>query len=171
MINMDQLIKLYRISKDEDMGQLPSLSEEGLDVEIFKPTILRLGLDEAEKIKRIFWYIITLGQYRVLYVKQDHKIAHYSFIIPRNFRFPFMKTGDLQIGPCFTYPDFRKRGIYTKVLRLIPKILGETGSKYWIYTTQNNLVSQKAIEKAGYGFITYLKSTSFLRILKQVKAG
>ena len=168
---MDQLIKLYRMSKDEAMGQVSLLSEDGLVVEIFKPKILRLGLDGEEKVKRILWYIITLGQYHILYVKQDHRIAHYSFIIPKNFRFPFMNPGDLQIGPCFTYPGFRNRGIYTKVLCLIPNILGEAGSGFWIYTTQNNLVSQKAIERAGYRFFDYMKGTPILRILKQTKAG
>jgi len=166
---MGNLIKLYRISKENDSGQIPIFLEDDFKIEIFKPTILKLGLDKSERFKRILWFIITFGQYIILYVIHDNQIAHYSFIIPKNFRFPFMKTNDLQIGPCFTYPGFRKQGIYTKVLKFIPNFFGKTGTTFWIYTTQSNLLSQKAIEKAGYIFVSYMKSTSLFRILKQVK--
>ena len=105
---------------------------------------------------------------RIFYIMKGNQVAHYSFITPKNFRFPFMKEKDLQIGPCFTFPEFRGHGLYGQALKLIPLLFIKQANIFWIYTTSTNIVSQYVIEKAGYDMQYMVKSSGLLRILKKI---
>jgi hypothetical protein len=165
---MTKLLKLYKktIREDENMP-IQSFSDDGYSVLIFKPTLFRFGIDNSERINRFLLYFVTMGRYRILYVMKGHKVLHYSFIIPKTFRFPFMGPNELEIGPCFTDIHYRGRGIYTRVLQLIPYIFKESAKTFWIYTVQSNIISQKAIEKSEFNYYGLLRITGILRILKQ----
>jgi predicted GNAT family acetyltransferase len=166
---MTRLFKLYKKTiNDLDLTPIIGFSDFGYSILIFKPTLLRLGVDNSEMIKKFLWYFITMGRYRILYIMEDKKVVHYSFIIPKNFRFPFIGPDDLEIGPCFTENNYRGRGIYTRVLQMIPQIFKDSARTFWIYTLQNNNISQRAIEKAGYNSCGLARNTKVLRILKQV---
>lgn len=166
-----QMFKLYykkSIIRDESAASC--LSADGaFTYKVFKPTIFKTGIDKSELIKRYLWYFITFGKLRILYIMDGDKVAHYSFIIPKNFRFPFMSKDDLQIGPCYTNPEYRGKGLYTHALRLIPLIFFKRTKIFWIYTTEKNAISQHVIEKAGYIFQGLMNASGFLRVLKMIK--
>lgn len=168
---MPQLFKLYKKADfnqdDTPFSCLPV--DFPYTYRVFQPSIMRTGLNDAEILKRFLWYLITLGKLRIFYIMDGDIAIHYSFLIPKNFRFPFMNKGDLQIGPCYTDPKFRGRGLYFQALKLIPKLFFEQTSNFWIYTTDTNMISQHVIEKAGYCFSGYFISTGWLRILKKQK--
>jgi RimJ/RimL family protein N-acetyltransferase len=168
---MPQLFKLYKKTGfNQDETPVTGLSADlPYTYKVFRPSIMKTGLDNSENLKRFLWYLITLGKLRIFYIMERDIVIHYSFIIPKNFRFPFMNKGDLQIGPCFTDPKFRGRGIYTHALKLIPTLFSKQTSNFWIYTTDVNKISQHVIEKAGYGFNGYFISSGLLRILKKQK--
>jgi hypothetical protein len=163
---MGVVLKLYKTDKRQEKapGELPFI--EDMTIEVYEPSIFRISPDKSGWIRKKLWFLITLGNYKVIYIKKGANLVHYSYIIPRNFRFPFMGKEDLQIGPCFTYPGYRNLGIYSRVLRLIPYLFGEAGTIFWIYTSQTNIISQKAIEKSGFEFVAKMEISSFLRILK-----
>lgn len=55
------------------------------------------------------------------------------------------------IGPCFTHPAYRGKGLYTYVLLKICDFLKEKGKeRAFICTKTNNLASMRGIEKAGF---------------------
>lgn len=166
---MPQIFKLYKktdFNQDETPDQcLPA--DFPYTCKVFRPMFMRTGLNNAEILKRFLWYLITLGRLRIFYIMDGDIVIHYSFIIPKNFRFPFMDKGDLQIGPCFTDPKFRGRGLYSQALKLIPSLFSKQTSNFWIYTTDVNVISQHVIEKAGYGFNGYFISSGLFRILKR----
>lgn len=139
-----------------------------LTLKIFKPTIYKLGLEKSDCLKKLLWFIITGGRMKIFYIIDGKNVAHYSVILPKNFRFPFMKKGDLQIGPCFTYPSHRGIGLYTLALKLIPLLFSKQTDLFWIYTTETNRISQRTIEKAGFGFQGLVKSVGPLRILEMI---
>lgn len=61
-----------------------------------------------------------------------------------------MKKNDLEIGPCYTYPEFRGKGIYPKVLTKICQKRGGDSISFYMIVDENNLSSIKGIEKAGF---------------------
>jgi len=55
------------------------------------------------------------------------------------------------IGPCFTHPAYRGKGLYPYVLLKICEFLKEKGKdRAFICTKINNLASAQGIEKAGF---------------------
>jgi len=167
---MPQELRLYR-KMSCSSGELDHKLTLAVDykIQIFVPTVFRKGLDKAELIKRNIWYLITLGKYKIVYIMHGNKIAHYSYIIPKNFRFPFMKKGDLQIGPCYTYPSYRGKGLYADALKYIFSIFSDEDRVFWIYTAQNNEASRHVIEKSGFEFQNLLRNSGVFRILKKNK--
>ncbi len=166
---MGTVLKLYRIDKRQEKEPTGLPFSDDLRMEVYEPSIFRAFPDKSEFIRRKLWLLITLGNYKVIYIKKDGIIVHYTYLIPRNFRFPFMGKKDIQIGPSFTYPEYRNLGIYSKVLRLIPSLFGETGTIFWIYTSQKNTTSQRGIEKSGFEFVANMKISSLLRILRPIE--
>jgi len=162
-------LRLYRIDKRQEMESTGLPFSDDLKMEVYEPSIFRASPDKSEFMRRKLWFLITLGNYKVIYIKKGGNIVHYSYLIPKNFRFPFMGKKDFQIGPCLTYPEYRNLGIYSKVLRLIPSLFGETGTIFWIYTSQKNTSSQRVIEKSGFEFVANMKISSFLRILRPIE--
>ena len=63
-----------------------------------------------------YWNIVTLGKARVYVVYDKRMIIHTSFVIRGIEKFPFLKSKDIEIGPCWTHPSYRGRNIYPAVL-------------------------------------------------------
>ena len=51
----------------------------------------------------------------------------------------------------FTFKEFRNRGYYAKILKLIRNF--NTKKKFWIYCLSNNYSSKKGIENSNFKFI------------------
>jgi RimJ/RimL family protein N-acetyltransferase len=80
-----------------------------------------------------------------------------------------MKKRDFEIGPCFTYPEFRGRGIYVKVIKSICSQIGNNKTVFYMIVDKNNIASVKGIEKAGfrkYGEVKVSKIFKRYRIAK-----
>ena len=167
---MVKSFKLYRKITGTLGITIPEiLNEYHFTYKVFSPKLLNTGLDKSERFKRLLWFIITRGKLRILYFFDGTKIVHYSFVITKNLRFPFMAKSDLQIGPCFTNSNYRGKGLYTRALTLIPELFSHQTDTFWIYTTEKNIVSQHAIEKAGYVFQGRYMHHGIFRILKKIK--
>ena len=80
-----------------------------------------------------------------------------------------MKKGDYEIGPCFTIPTARGKGLYTKVLNYITGDLHYQNASFYMLVNKNNLPSVKGIERAGFSLIGHAGRTSFLKIYHEVK--
>ena len=48
-------------------------------------------------------------EYCVYLVFHGKALVHYSVVRSRDYRFPFMDAGDIQVGPAWTHPDHRRR--------------------------------------------------------------
>lgn len=101
----------------------------------------------------IYWNIISLGKARA-YIMTDTngEIAHYSFVMPKCYKFPFMRSprsGDIVIGPCVTTEKDRGRGLYPYVLSRIIESHTNGGTIYMI-VRDDNTSSIRGITKVGF---------------------
>ena len=70
--------------------------------------------------------------------------------MPKIFIFSFMKRNCIHIGPCFTDKDFRGRGYYPALLKIIMNDYRDRTEEFYIFCTASNLASQRGIAKAGF---------------------
>lgn len=145
---------LYKIDST-DVKNMPMDSCNEIDLKVFTPSLRGLFL-KSEKIGiktaciRLLFQVMTFGKAQIYYVQSGNDIIHTSYVIPACVKFPFMDRDDLEIGPCYTYPAFRGKGIYPKVLSEICRRRGNDTSSFYMIVDDTNLPSIKGIEKAGF---------------------
>ncbi len=120
------------------------------DIEIFVPTLFKLKEHSSKILIYLFWFLFTKGHYRIIYVKKDNSIIHYTHILPKFFKFPFMNTNDLEIGPSWTDEAYRGKGIFPAVLAYVALCWKEEKRTFYAFTNIENHSSQKAILKADF---------------------
>jgi len=130
----------------------------------FDPTTFNLKLHNGSILLYLFWYIFSFGRYRIFYIidKKSDTIAHYSHILPKIFKYSFMKKQEFQIANCYTYPEFRGNRLFSFALSFI----GESEDVFWVGTRDDNNASIKSIERAGYLRVLKVYKSNFLGIYK-----
>lgn len=159
-------LRLYRFDGVNNLNEDMRKFIENYDISILSPSFVSLHKYGYGWFVNLCWFIVSMGKIEILLVKKENELAHFSYIIPKVFRFPFMKNDDIQVGPCFTCESYRQHGIYTAVLQYIQFLYGEKNKTIWIYTTHTNIPSQKAIMKAGFKFYA---NTTMSRITKIIQ--
>lgn len=97
--------------------------------EFSKIEILKITPQLTGMLKSMYWNIITLGKAKA-YVIRDNtgKVIHSSYVIPKCYKFPFLRRGyhDIEVGPCVTDSEQRGRGLCPYVLTgILCRELGE----------------------------------------------
>ena len=156
----------------------PDKNKDGvLDTKIFVPSIKNGFFMRGEKgtlknlmVRVVFW-VITFGKAKIFYVNDNSgSLMHTSYVVTPCYKFPFMKKGDFEIGPCFTYPEFRGQGIYVKVLKSICSCLGDENTTFYMIVDENNTASVKGIEKSGFHRCGEVTSSKFLKRYQKKRA-
>lgn len=132
-----------------DEGSLKNVLSE-YTTEVFHPTLLHLKEHTSSILIYLFWLLFTKGKYRIIYVKKDDDIIHYTHVLPKFFKFPFMGSKDLEIGPAWTDEAYRGRGIFPAVLTYALHYFKEDKKIFYTFAYADNTSSQKAILKAGF---------------------
>lgn len=132
---------------------------------IWKPKGLRIWpkgfinyLKEMRKypiINMVYWWLFYYvlkrnSDYSIVIIKKDEDVAHYSVILPKNYRFPFAQNNDLIIGPVWTNPNYRKKGLVYFSLSVIFEKFSTATRQFWWICNEKNIASQISIEKAGF---------------------
>lgn len=161
------MIYLYKLeSKD-----LCSIKHFKCDIKLkeFTPSIKNFLLP-GEKVSlkticvRILFHVITLGSARLFYVQSiNGDLMHTSYVIPECIKFPFMSRGDYEIGPCYTYPAYRGKGIYSNVLYGICNKMKNTNPTFYMIVDEANEPSIKGIEKAGFVRCGVVQKSKFIK--------
>ena len=98
----------------------------------------------------IQWNVAAMGKVKAYTVYDNGKTIHSSYVVWGSEKFRFLKKGDIEIGPCWTHPDYRGLGIYPAVLsHIIQKELAGGGTAYMIIH-ETNEASQRGVAKAGF---------------------
>jgi len=124
----------------------------------FKPTLKKLMIHSASKLRYFFWYLITLGRFEIIYVKElkTNIICHYSHIFPKTLQFPFMSKDEKHIINCYTNSEYRGKGFFPFVINQASK---KYSNKCWIISAEDNLSSQHGILKTGFKMVGRGKKT------------
>ena len=94
----------------------------------------------------------------------DGRLAHYSWV-QRSGSHPITEagasvpvgSGEFWIYNCRTVERARRKGIYSATLeRIVNDHFEEGYCTGWIYTSQENIASQKGILRAGFGLVATL---------------
>ncbi len=153
----------YKLNVNESYGYFKLLPD--YHVIIHSPNLFSLNLHTRFKFINLFWYVFTLGRYKIYYIYDKNKIVHFSYVMPKIFKFGFMKhKNSVHIGPCWTHEEYRGKGIYPAVLS---KICADYfGKDIYIFTDIGNIPSQKGIKKVGFKQIGQGYKSKFLGIYK-----
>ena len=120
-------------------------------------------------VARFCFQWMTFGKARIFYVEDENgNLIHTSYVIPKCFKFPFLKKADYEIGPCHTYSEYRGKGIYPMVLRYITSHVGEQDSTFYMIVDSTNISSIRGVLKAGFVQCgTVRKSRIFKRYFRE----
>lgn len=165
---------------------VPKEIENDFQYSIWKPIGIRIWpkgflkyIKEMRKlpiVNMVFWWIVYKalkrnGDYSILIIKANQDIAHYTVILPKNYRFPFADKNDLILGPVWTNPKYRKKGLVYYSLKIILKEFGGKRRQLWWISNENNIASRISVEKAGFKYYgkgkimnNWLKVFSYFKI-------
>ena len=135
-------------------------------IERFSPTFFTLKKHTANTLLYIFWFLTTFGKYQIIYLKKDDDILHYTHILPKFFKLPFLGLNDLEIGPSWTKESYRGKGIFPAVINYSVQCFKEKGRSFHIFAHIDNVPSQKAIRNAGFCMWAKGYKTDFFGIYK-----
>jgi RimJ/RimL family protein N-acetyltransferase len=147
---------MFYILKSECMKHNETTLSEGYSFEIWKPKICKLIPNVPVKWPFFIWSVLHYlrlfknSNYGVSIVYQDGKIVHYCAILPKFFRTTFMSKNDLEIGPCWTHVEHRRKGIATYAIQKALETYKEHDCRFWYIVGEDNHASRQLAEKLGF---------------------
>ena len=143
--------------------------ESDYHLEVWSPEIYRLMPRNLFFKPIIIWWLFY---YFKIFKNRDYKIfliyfrnkevAHYSVVLPKHFKTPFMEENDLQIGPIGTNESHRRRGLAHYAINKILESYKGQKRNFWYITREENETSRKFVE--GVGFTKYGEGTKIKKI-------
>jgi hypothetical protein len=122
-----------------------------------------------------WWALDLFGRFRnhdyaVLIVRRNGRAVHRTCLIPKYFRWPFMKDGDLQVSSIWTAEEHRCLGLAAYAVEQAVEIFCKPGRTFWYVTHPDNLPSLSLCRGVGFDLHCVARRTSRfnLRILGQL---
>jgi len=143
---------IYSKNRAISSPDLPS----GYQLKIWKPSVPELNPRGLPKFPFILWSMMHYlklfknTNYRIFLVYYENKIAHYSVVLPKHFKYPFMDDNDIQIGPVGTDVKHRRKGLASYTVGKIIETYKNTECKFWYLTRDGNIPSKAFIESLGF---------------------
>ena len=146
---------LYKFDRFRRTTALLNCKE--LEIIKFRPSAFHLYYSSENRDSKSFrtslfrFYIslLTAGKTTIyLALDKNKNIIHTAYVIPRNFKYPFLLENEYAIGPCCTKLEARGRGIYPFVLSNI--VSANPKNEYYMFINENNCSSIRGVKKAGF---------------------
>lgn len=147
-------------------GTLP----EGYRCEVWKPKLWHIMPMSLRSLRTagslVHWYDLLFywlfqnfaifaknRKYEIVLILHGKQTAHYSVVRTCDFRFPFMQYADIQVGPAWTHPSHRHRGLASLALaKVVNRWSAVKGSVWWICLQENN-PSNLAAMSSGFNLV------------------
>lgn len=155
--------------KEKEGNALADRSEYDFTIMEFRPSVRKVYLDGEQKsvkttLVRLWFQLQTFSKATlVCAIDSSNKALHTSYVVPKCLKFPFLRKNDYIIGPCFTQPQCRGRGIYPAVLKHICDSKGDESTRFYMAVDSKNHSSIRGIEKAGFRLCGVVKKTRVLK--------
>lgn len=138
------------------------------ELKVFRPSLFCLTssyerVDIKTKLSRMQFLLVTKGQYKIYHLCDGENIVHTAYVVPQCGKFPFMKKGDYEIGPCITSEAYRRRGAYRYVLSKILENESSTSGTAYMIVSDTNIASRKGIESIGFMQVGSVKCKGLLK--------
>lgn len=155
-MGLEESCIFYCSTPNSAVVPVPSLPE-GCEWAVWRPS-LRSCWPEGTSEGRRFWLVRWLMHYLGLYsgrvygailVRNQQRIVHSSVVLPKSYQFPVMEWDDIEIGPTWTVPDFRGKGLAVFAIRKVLELWAKEGRKFWYVSRESNAAGRRAAEKAG----------------------
>lgn len=144
------------IIEKKDKQTLPP----GYEFEIWRPSLTRVYPAKFPSVysKRslLSWWILSYllkpnGMYRILLVYKDGVVVHYTLLLPRNPRCPFMGKNDAKLGHSWTHESHRGKGIAGfAVDSLVTSLADRSSIDFWWFCNEENTSSMRVAQKLGF---------------------
>lgn len=122
-------------------------------MEIVIPSILGV-MKKQNSFRDVIWKWISFGRCKIFFIMNEFgDRVHKSMLIGKNYKFPFLKKAEYEIGPCYTQEKYRGRGFYPFVLNYI--VEKNPDKKFFMLVADSNKSSIRGIEKAKFKNIGY----------------
>jgi RimJ/RimL family protein N-acetyltransferase len=148
--------------------------QKTLRLEIFTPSFSRISLTRLN-LREKCWNLCMLllhtlrGKlFKVAYLLDGDKVVHFNYFHDKNFRFQHMANHDISIGPGWTHPDYRGRGIQPAVLSYLVATWTTEGRRVHTSVFYRNKPSLRGTQKAGFYPVSLAVTTKYLRIFRPV---
>jgi RimJ/RimL family protein N-acetyltransferase len=129
----------------------------GFHWELWTPSYCSFFPKGMKSFPYFFWLILHICHvffnrgYRIFLIRdKDERIVHRSVVTPGYFRFPFMKSDDLQIGNIWTAEDQRGKGLSVFAMNTIMRNCYKKTRTIWYLVEQDNEASTRVAERAGF---------------------
>lgn len=123
---------------------------------LFRPTIISLVPSQFSKEfsldERLKLVIRAVKGYFLYYVTDGDTLCAYVFL-KRNYlqKYAFLSTGELLINPYFVLPEYRGRGLATKMMEAVISDLHSTGNcRIWGVVKADNAPSIAVLNKLKF---------------------
>ncbi len=127
-----------------------------LDLETitWKPSFRNIYHNRLPKKYILWWFFHYLSvfennQFEILFFYNQGELAHFFCIVPKYYRWSFMKKKDVQLTYVVTEKNYQGKGIAFKCISnslIKRKVIGDI----WYVTDSENIASQKLAEKLGF---------------------
>ena len=152
---------LYKLFRLQSGSSALALGPVGWDEEYLYPhatySILRLFKKKGIIIITLKWWLYclfyghpTFPRIYIAYAPSSRRPVHYSFILPPLGRFLGPRREDIEIGPCWTEPEYRGRGYFSRAIRKISQDYRKDRRNLFMLSRQANLASSSVIRSAGF---------------------
>jgi len=141
---------------------------DGCTVRTLSPTPFKSKI-ELENIgfkgylSRMYFWLITAGKYKIYYLCSGNDIVHTAYAVPKCMKFPFMHKGDIEIGPCVTALQYRRRGSYCYMIGYITSLKDYENADFYMIVRKTNEASVKGIEKSEFVRIGEVRKKGILK--------
>lgn len=132
----------------ENTNTVPRISNQ-LNVEFRK--VVPTAKTVIEKLLLIYWQLASWLQGERCYEYQillENKVISYARVVPKNFMFKFIPNNGYHIGPCYTEPEHRGKGLYPLLLQHIMD--DKPNTKFYMIIDENNISSIRGVRKVGF---------------------
>lgn len=135
---------------------------EGYDWILWRPSLSEMMPAGIPRDRRGFiarWlmhqlHLFSNRDYRVMVIRREADIAHYSALTGRYLRRGFMdRDQDLRIVDAWTDPDDRGRRLASFALAKAIRILRRPGRRVWYLCRRDDLASRKVAEGVGMALV------------------